>query len=405
MTAVGTRPRVAVVYHFFPHYRRAVVEALAGSTVAEFTFIGDDHEYLGSVEPAALGPDVRFELAPTHRLGGTFMWQWKAFTIAFDRRFDTLIFHPVPHWPCTWMGAIAARLMGKRVLFWGQALLAPPRGLNGFVRRALNALPHEHLLYGRRAKALLMQLGWDASKLHVIHNSLDFVRQSALRGTIDHDRLVKVREELFGDATVPVVACPSRLIAMRRLDLLIDALAQLAARGRRAHVLLIGDGPERARLEALASELGVRAHFEGACYDEARLAELIMASNVVASPGRVGLTVIHALTYGVPVVSHSDPSDQAPEWEAIVPGVSGGYFEPGSVEALADALDPWLARPMDDPATASACRSVVERFWNPGYQRWAIERAVLGRPADDLFDRREEPIRDDSPEERGSRQG
>jgi hypothetical protein len=42
-----------------------------------------------------------------------------------------------------------------------------------------------------------------------------------------------------------------------------------------------------------------------------------------------------------------------------------------------------------DPATAAACRSVVERFWNPGYQRCAIERAVLGQPADDLFDRRE----------------
>jgi hypothetical protein len=116
--------------------------------------------------------------------------------------------------------------MGKRVLFWGQGLLAPPRGFNGLVRRALNALPHEHLLYGRRAKMLLMELGWDPAQLHVIHNSLDFVRQSALRGTIDHDRLVKVREELFGDATVPVVACPSRLIAMRRLDLLIEVLVQ-----------------------------------------------------------------------------------------------------------------------------------------------------------------------------------
>ena len=389
MSTVTRRPKVAVVYHFFPHYRRAVVEALANSDVADFTFIGDDHEYLGSVEPAKLGPHVRFELAPTHHLFGTVMWQWRAFTVAFDRRFDTIVFHPVPHWPCTWLGAIAARLMGKRVLFWGQGLLAPPRGFNGLVRRALNALPHEHLLYGRRAKMLLMELGWDPAQLHVIHNSLDFGHQSAVREGIDGDRLRAVRTELFGDATVPVVACPSRLIPMRRLDLLVEALSLLAAAGRPANLLLIGDGPERAALERLAMERGVRAHFEGACYDEVRLAELIMSSNVVASPGRVGLTVIHALTYGVPVVSHGDPCDQAPEWEAIVPGVSGDYFEPGSVEGLAQALGPWLDRPLADPATAAACRSVVERFWNPGYQRCAIERAVLGQPADDLFDRRE----------------
>lgn len=393
MSTVAGRPKVAVVYHFFPHYRRAVVEALARSEVADFTFIGDDHEYLGSVEPAKLGPQVHFELAPTHHLFGTVMWQWRACTIAFDRRFDTIIFHPVPHWPCTWMGAIAARLLGKRVLFWGQALLAPPRGIQGLVRRALNALPHEHLLYGRRAKMLLMQLGWDPSRLHVIHNSLDFEHQSAVRAGIGVDRLCEVRTELFGDPSVPVVACPTRLIAMRRLDLLIEALARLAADGRPANLLLIGDGPERAALECLAHERGVRTHFEGACYDERRLAELIMSSNVVASPGRVGLTVIHALTYGVPVVSHGDACDQAPEWEAIVPGVSGAYFEAGSVDGLAKALRPWLDRPMADPATGEACRSVVERFWNPGYQRRAIQRAVLGKPADDLFDRRE-PMQD-----------
>ncbi|NDG63288.1 MAG: hypothetical protein EBY29_07445, partial [Planctomycetes bacterium] len=48
----GKRPNVVVIYHFYPHYRSAVVEALARSEVADFTFVGDDHEYLNSIEPA-----------------------------------------------------------------------------------------------------------------------------------------------------------------------------------------------------------------------------------------------------------------------------------------------------------------------------------------------------------------
>jgi glycosyltransferase involved in cell wall biosynthesis len=383
------RPQVAVVYHFFPHYRRAVVEALALSDAADFTFIGDDHEFLRSVEPARLSPKVRFELARTHHLGGPFMWQWRAFTIAFDRRFDTIIFHPVPHWPCTWMGAIAARIMGKRILFWGHGLRESPQGRKGLVRRVLNALPHEHLVYGRVAKALQVGMGWSPAKVHVIYNSLDFEEQSRIANSISDERLVSVRRELFGDASVPVIACSSRLIAMRRLDLLIEALAELAVRGRTANLLLIGDGPERTSLERLARDRGVRTHFEGACYDERRLAELIMASSVIASPGRVGLTVIHALTYGIPVVSHGDVRDQAPEWEAIIPGVTGGYFEAGNVPSLADALEPWIGSGARDSATVERCRGVVARFWNASYQRRAIERAVLGHPADDLFDLRE----------------
>ncbi|MSR29187.1 MAG: glycosyltransferase [Phycisphaerales bacterium] len=383
------RPRVAVVYHFYPHYRRAIVEALAQSSAADFTFFGDDHEYLNSIEPAHLSSRVRFVLAPTHHLGGPFMWQWGAIAIAFRREFDTVIFHPVPHWPCTWMGAILARAMGKSVIFWGHGFLAAPRGVNGLVRRALNALPHAHMFYGRRAKQIAMDLGWNPERLHVIYNSQDLQEQTAARDCVTLERRCAIRRELFGNDTTPVIVCTSRLVAVRKLNLMIEAAAELAHRGRPVHVLIVGDGPERAMLENLARERGVTAHFEGACYDECRLAELMMASNVTVSPGRVGLTVTHSMVYGVPVVTHSDAEDQAPESEAIIPGRTGSLFAKDNVGSLGDAIEPWISSQFPSQATSDACRGIVERFWNPLYQRRAIERAACGRNADDLQDPRE----------------
>ncbi len=382
------KPRAAIVQHFFPHYRRAVIETLARSERVAFTFLGDDHEYLRSIEPAQLSSAVAFEIAPTHHLWGPFMWQWRAITIAFDARFDTVVFHPVPHWPCTWLGAALSRLMGKRVVFWGQGMLAPPRGLNGLIRRALNALPHAHLLYGHRAKQILMTLGWAPERLQVIYNSLDLEAQQRARANVSAERILAVRGELFGDESTPIVACPSRLITMRKLDQLIQAVAVLRSGGCPAAIVLIGDGPARDALAILAGELGVPVHFEGACYDEARIAELLMASSVVASPGRTGLTVMHGLAYGVPVVSHDDPDDQAPEGEAIIPGVTGSTFVKDNAQSLASALAPWLKRGGVDPATKAACIGIIERFWNPDYQRRAIERIVCGQSADDLFDAR-----------------
>ena len=376
-------PRVGVVYHFYPHYRRAVVEALARSEVAEFTFLGDDHEYLNSIEPAVFSERVRFELAPTHHMGGPFMWQWRAISVAWDRRFDTLIFHPVPHWPCTWIGAILARLLGKRVLFWGHGYLAPPKGWTGFVRRALNALPHAHMFYGRRSRVIALDLGWPPELLHVIYNSQDTAAQVASRERVTIERRREIRRELFDGSDAPVLFCTSRLIAMRKLDLLLRAAGELGARGKTVNVLQVGDGPDRARLEALARELGVRVHFAGACYDEARLAELAMTANLTVSPGRVGLTVTHSLVYGVPVVTHYDADDQAPEFEAVVPGETGGLFEKDSVASLADAITPWIASEFPNDATRTACQRLVDRFWNPDFQRRAIERAVLGEPAID----------------------
>ena len=382
------RPQVAVIYHFFPHYRRAVVEALARSERADFTFVGDDHEYLRSVEPATLGPDVRFILAPTHHLFGPFMWQWGAVRWAASRRFDTVIMHSVPHWPCTWLGAAVARLLGKRVLFWGHGWLSRPRGLKGLVRRLFYALPHEHLSYGRLSKAYALDAGWTEDRLHVIYNSLDLEEQRAIRATISREDRLRLRQGLFGDPAVPVVICTSRLIAVRRLDQLLEALARLRDRGTPVNLVLVGDGPERAGLERRAAALGLRVHFEGACYDERRLAALITASNATVVPGRVGLTAIHSISYGVPVVSHGDPDDQFPEWEAIIPGKTGSHFRKGDVGSLADAIAPWVAIAEPPEAVRAACDALVDRFWNPTYQRRAIERAVCREPADDLFDAR-----------------
>ena len=374
------RPSVVVIYHFYPHYRKAVVEELAQSSVADFTFVGDDHEYLHSIEPASLSPRVRFRLAPTHRLPGPFMWQWGAVTWAMRRDFDTVIMHSVPHWPCTWMGALLARMLGKRVLFWGHGFLYEPRGIKGILRRMFHALPHGHLLYGRRARDIAVRLGCAPDRLHVVYNSLDSDAHAALRRSITRSESERLRASLFGDATVPVAICSTRLIRLRRLDLLLDALHALAAKGRPVSLILVGDGPERAALESQARALGLKVHFEGACYDEARLAALLLASTVTVAPGKVGLTAIQSMAYGVPVISHGDADDQMPEFEAIVPGRTGDHFAKGDVTSLAAAIARWTESPWPGDATVRACHGMVECRWNPHVQRRLIERAVLGQP-------------------------
>ena len=383
---MAARPNVVVIYHFYPHYRKPVVEALARSARADFTFVGDDHEFLHSVEPARLSSAVRFALAPTRHLFGPFMWQWGAIRWAMRREFDTVVMHAVPHWPCTWIGGLLARMLGKRVFFWGHGYLTRPTGLKGLLRRLFYAVPTDHMFYSRLSKAYAIEAGWPPERLHVIYNSLDTAAQRAIRDAWTPESRRALRTELFGDASVPVIGCTSRLIPMRRLHELLEAVALLRDRGVGANVVLVGDGPERARLESLARNLGLRVHFEGACYDESRIGALTMSCNVTVSPGKTGLTAVHSLGYGVPVVSHGDPDDQGPEWEAIIPGRTGSHFRSGDVASLAEAIEPWLRTAETDPAVRKACIDLVDHLWNPTYQCRAIERAVCGEPANDLME-------------------
>ncbi len=63
----------------------------------------------------------------------------------------------------------------------------------------------------------------------------------------------------------------------------------------------------------------------GACYDEEIIGELIFNAQLCVSPGNVGLTAMHSLVYGTPVITHNNFSNQSPEFEAIIDGKTGSF--------------------------------------------------------------------------------
>ncbi|MFO0827678.1 MAG: glycosyltransferase [Phycisphaerales bacterium] len=384
-----SRSRCAMVYHFFAHYRAAVMVELARHGRCGWTLLGDTHDFESDIKAWQPPPDVDFRIAPCRRLVRSVMWQKRVLSIAMSREFDAIVMLGNFQWPVTWLTTIIARLRGKRVFFWTHGWITPPTGAKGFVRNAFYRLANGLLLYGHGAKQMGISAGFRPERLHVIYNSLDYAAQRAARAKVTADDERRVKRELFGRDDVAVAICSTRLIAIRRLDLLIEAAAILRREGLDVGLLLVGDGPERANLERLARERDVPTVFYGACYDEDKLALLTMASNVTVAPGKVGLTAMQSLAFGTPVVTHDDPSEQMPEWEAIIPGRNGSLFRKNDVTALAEAMRPWLGRSGVDPATRAFCPSVIDRFYNPENQRRAIERAVLGAPADDLFWMRE----------------
>lgn len=383
------RPSVAIVYHFFAHYRAAVMVELARNGRCGWTLVGDEGDYESDIRAWRPPDDVAFRVGKCRRIARSIMWQSGVVGLAVGSDFDALVMLGNANWPATWLAAIIARLRGKRVFFWTHGWITPPNGLKGTFRNTFYRLANGLLLYGHLAKQYGIEAGFRPERLHVIYNSLDYDAQRAARAKVSTGDERALRRELFGSEDVAVALCSTRLIAIRRLDLLIEAAARLRAEGLPVVLLLVGDGPERENLERLAKERGVPAHFTGACYDEEQLARYTMASNVTVAPGKVGLTAMQSMAFGTPVITHDDASDQMPEWEAIIPGKNGSLFRRNDVAALAEAMRPWLATPGVTAETRAECHRAVDRFYNPAMQRRAIERAVRGEPADDLFWMRE----------------
>jgi glycosyltransferase involved in cell wall biosynthesis len=138
-----------------------------------------------------------------------------------------------------------------------------------------------------------------------------------------------------------------RLIPAKKVDVLVDGFQKaLSGLISDTKLIIVGDGPERARLAALVENYGIadRVEFRGEILDNVALAPLFAESLLTVSPGYVGLSVIHSLAFGVPVLV-ADNEPHSPEVEVLVPGRNCEYFEADSAESLAGNLLKMLSSP------------------------------------------------------------
>lgn len=228
-------------------------------------------------------------------------------------------------------------------------------------------------VYGDRAKRLLIEQGIPEEKLFAIHNSLDYDTQKALRDSIQPSDIYKAHFQ----NNLPTIIFIGRLTKVKKLDMVVDALARLRDKGEKYNFLFVGDGVERESLELRVNSLDLQDQvwFYGACYDEKNNAELIYNADLCVSPGNVGLTSIHTLTFGCPVITHNCFEWQMPEYEAIHEGMTGAFFQMDDVEDLTVAISRWFAEKSEKrDEVRKACFDEIDTNWNPYYQMEVIKK-------------------------------
>lgn len=135
----------------------------------------------------------------------------------------------------------------------------------------------------------------------------------------------------------PRVLFVGRLQARKRVDLLLRACAALPPRIQ-PRLVIVGDGPSRPGLEALAGQVYPSAEFTGDRRRE-ELAALFAAADLLVLPGTGGLAVQQAMAAGLPVIVAEGDGTQD-DWL----GTGNGWrVAPGDQRALTDALQEALS--------------------------------------------------------------
>ena len=360
--------RIAICQAALPRYRVPAFNLLGRQPDVELTVLVGSAPGPGETHGGIDGFEI--ELAPTRQVVtrlGPICFQAGQLRALASGRFDLLVLPWDVHYASLPVLLALAPARDATIVLWGHGVSKAPRAARTAIRNRLGRWADGVLLYTRTvADELVGRHGFRSDRVFVAQNALDQAPIQAARShwLSDLPALERFRAEHGLEPSKTAIAV-SRLVAANQMDRLIRGLASVRVRHPRARLVIVGDGPERHRLEGLADAHGLARAvvFTGALYDEVKIAPWMLSACMFTYPTNMGLGLLHAFGYGLPVLTGDRLGRHGPEIEALHPGQSGLLFRHEQEDAL---VEQWC-RLLDSPAFtralgAHARRSVLGRY-------------------------------------------
>lgn len=365
--------RVRLVQEIIPHYRIPVFENLAARPEIDLTIHADLSEGAGSLKGESHVPGCRLEHFSERTLG-PLLWDSQIVSIAAQPS-DVLILPWRTRSLFSSKAIRTARRSGAGVVLWGHGLSKYDNAFRRVLRTRFLKKVDALLFYDPVTAKKFVSDDLPAENLFAASNAIDQRPiQQAIKAWEDEPGKLEAfqkKEGLDPDHTTIFI---SRIEPDKKLDLLLDGLKYALERDPRMRLVVVGDGSARAEAEAHARAIEVdhAVRFLGAIYDETELAGWCLSACCMTYPVAVGLSVMHAFGYGLPVLTSDDISGHNPEINAIRPGENGLFYKDGDPGDLGRTLVEFAESDERRKQLSEAARASV------GPDGWCIDRMVDG---------------------------
>ena len=363
--------QVCIISNIGAHYRFSIYNQMAHTFSCAFHF-GDKVET--DIKTFDYTQLEGYRKTLKNRYLRHFYWQSGSVRLVF-KPYKYYILDGEPYCLSSWAILFLARLTGKKTIAWTHGWYGRESHAKKWIKKVFYSLHNKLMVYSEYAIHLMQQEGFSSKKMYCIANSMDSDKEKELRNSLSE---TTVYTDHFGNTFPTIIYC-GRIQKSKKLEMLIDSIHLLKEEGFNVNAIVIGKDIEQVNLEDRARKLGIEKQLwmYGPCHDDHILSQLFFNAHVCVSPGNVGLTAIHSLTFGCPVITHNNFSYQGPEFEAIQPGITGDFFTQDNTIDLKEKIKNWIfIAPKDRKEVRLAAYKEIDRKWNIHYQVDVIKRVL-----------------------------
>jgi glycosyltransferase involved in cell wall biosynthesis len=288
-------------------------------------------------------------------------------------KFDAVIVHGYVS-PTVWLAILAAWASGTPVLMRGESTLLYNRSawirlIKRVFLRAVFSAVDSFLYIGTRNREFYESFGIKSDRLAFVPYSVDNESFFRLQAE-DTDLRSRTRASLEIKEGEPVILFTGKLIERKRPMDLLQAYKVVVADNPEAHLVVVGEGADRPKLEGFVKAHGLtRVHFVG-FQNRTEISAYYASADIFVLPSHHdpwGLVVNEAMCFGLPVIATTLVGCTP---DLISEGENGFLYEVGDVRRLAEHLRLLVAAA---PRRAQMGRLSLERI-----RRWGFAECVAG---------------------------
>ncbi len=332
--------KILIVQPLLAHYRHSLFQRLVNTDEFKIQVIAG--KQINNIKEIPTGsPNIiacldnkKFKIA-----GHVFIWQAGVVKYTLRQKPDFVVLTGVdPHLVSNlYLSLVCDLFLKTKVIWWGHADLDKKGYFGKMFRLFFFNLSEGAIAYN------------DVGKKNIEDMMKKRIKVISVKNCINDD------EYGYNQPTSPAsskqgingisVLFSGRLTKEKRLDILIEALSILKMQHIRFNCILIGNGDEKAALQELIHkrQLAGLVQLTGEKYQQ-ECYPFFNSSDLFVLPGKVGLSIIHGLSYGLPVITSDKLEIHSPEYEIIKKGYNGDFFHRLDSKDLAAKIVLWSRR-------------------------------------------------------------